>query len=177
MAEKIVLIANDGRTFHIAVSIAKLSESIKNLIDDLPEGKGTPVPLPNVNGDTLEKMIEFCELYLAHPPVITQTGETSQKITNGKNSKAGGGEYKPSKETTDFCRALSDEHTFQLLIAADHLGCEPLSTMLCGILAESIKGKTPDEIRRKFSIVNDFTPEEEREVYAENGWLYKPIVS
>jgi len=33
-----------------------------------------------------------------------------------------------------------------------------------------IKGKTPDEIRETFNIVNDFTPEEEAQVRAENTW-------
>lgn len=33
-----------------------------------------------------------------------------------------------------------------------------------------IKNKTPDEIRRTFNIVNDFTPEEEEQVRKENEW-------
>lgn len=33
-----------------------------------------------------------------------------------------------------------------------------------------IKGKTPEEIRRQFNIVNDFTPEEEAQIRGENRW-------
>jgi S-phase kinase-associated protein 1 len=36
-----------------------------------------------------------------------------------------------------------------------------------------IKGKTPDEIRKKFNIENDFTPEEEEEVRRENQWAFE----
>ena len=36
--------------------------------------------------------------------------------------------------------------------------------------AQMIKGKTPEEIRRTFNIVNDFTPEEENQVREENKW-------
>lgn len=31
-------------------------------------------------------------------------------------------------------------------------------------------GKTPEQIRKTFNIVNDFTPEEEEAVRAENRW-------
>ena len=33
-----------------------------------------------------------------------------------------------------------------------------------------IKGKNVEQIRRTFSITNDFTPEEEAAVIAENKW-------
>ena len=37
-------------------------------------------------------------------------------------------------------------------------------------VANMIKGKTPEEIRVRFNIKNDFTPEEEEEVKRENAW-------
>ena len=37
-------------------------------------------------------------------------------------------------------------------------------------VADEIKGKTPEEIRIRFNIKNDFTPEEEEEVKRENAW-------
>jgi S-phase kinase-associated protein 1 len=41
---------------------------------------------------------------------------------------------------------------------------------MCASIAARIKGKTPEEIRREFNIVNDFTPEEEARVREENSW-------
>lgn len=38
----------------------------------------------------------------------------------------------------------------------------------CKTVANMIKGKTPEEIRKLFNIVNDFTPEEEAQIKKEN---------
>ena len=40
-------------------------------------------------------------------------------------------------------------------------------------VANMIKGKTPEEIRKTFNIMNDFTPEEEEEVRRENQWAFE----
>lgn len=42
--------------------------------------------------------------------------------------------------------------------------------MTCKTVAEMIKGKTPEEIRKTFNITNDFTPDEEMQVRKENEW-------
>ena len=40
----------------------------------------------------------------------------------------------------------------------------------CKTVANMIKGKSPEEIRKLFNIVNDFTPEEEAQIKKENEW-------
>lgn len=40
----------------------------------------------------------------------------------------------------------------------------------CKTVANMIKGKAPEEIRKLFNIVNDFTPEEEEQIRKENEW-------
>ncbi|WJX45229.1 hypothetical protein P8452_32124 [Trifolium repens] len=40
-------------------------------------------------------------------------------------------------------------------------------------VADNIKDKTPEEIRKIFNIKNDFTPEEEEEVRRENSWAFE----
>ena len=37
-------------------------------------------------------------------------------------------------------------------------------------MANMIKGKSPEEIRKTFNIQNDFTPEEEDQIRRENEW-------
>ncbi|CAI5744557.1 unnamed protein product [Peronospora destructor] len=45
-----------------------------------------------------------------------------------------------------------------------------LLDLACAKVASMIKGKTPQEIREAFNIVNDFTPEEEAQIREENKW-------
>ena len=55
--------------------------------------------------------------------------------------------------------------------AANYLDIKSLLDLTCKTVADYIKQcKTPQEIRRRFNIKNDFTPEEEEEVRKENAW-------
>jgi len=60
--------------------------------------------------------------------------------------------------------------TFQ---AANYLNIKGLLDLTCQTVADMIKGKTPEEIRKTFNIKNDFTPEEEEEVRRENAWAFE----
>merc|ERR1712070_316405 len=63
-----------------------------------------------------------------------------------------------------------DETLFNLILAANYLDIKTLLDLTCKTVADEIKGKTPEEIRIRFNIKNDFTPEEEEEVKRENAW-------
>lgn len=49
--------------------------------------------------------------------------------------------------------------------AANFLDIKGLLDVTCKTVANMIKGKSPEEIRRTFNIKNDFTPEEEEQVF------------
>lgn len=69
----------------------------------------------------------------------------------------------------DFVK-VDDETLFNLILAANYLDIKSLLDLTCKTVADEIKGKTPEEIRVRFNIKNDFTPEEEEEVKRENAW-------
>lgn len=66
--------------------------------------------------------------------------------------------------------AVEQETLFELILAANYMDVKPLLDLTCATVASMIKGKSPEEIRRTFNIVNDFTPEEEAQVRDENKW-------
>jgi S-phase kinase-associated protein 1 len=136
-----------------------MSETVKNLIEDT--GIDSAIPLPNVTGNILRKTLEFCKYHTEHP--------ASPPPPQG----AGAEEIKRTDDLCswdqDFCKV--DQPTlFELILAANYLDIKPLLDVTCKTVANMIKGKTPEEIRKTFNIVNDFTPEEEEQVRKENEW-------
>jgi S-phase kinase-associated protein 1 len=65
---------------------------------------------------------------------------------------------------------VEQEYLFNLILASNYLDIQPLTDLTCATVASMIKGRTTEEIRRQFNIVNDFTPEEEAQVLEENRW-------
>ena len=70
-----------------------------------------------------------------------------------------------------FLDEIDHDTLFDIIIGANYLEIKCLLDLTCKAVADEIKQcTTPQEIRKKFNIVNDFTPEEEAEVIKENEW-------
>lgn len=154
--EQVTLMSSDGQVFTLSVIVAKQSETVKNLIEDA--GIENAIPLPNIKGDVLKRVVEYCVWHHEHPQLKTE-------------------EKKDEKRTDDivgwdmeFCKLMKQEELFELILAANYLDIKELLDLTCKTVANMIKGKTPDEIRKTFNIKNDFTPEEEEQVRKENEW-------
>ena len=73
-----------------------------------------------------------------------------------------------------LCCASTSAFPFpEIVQAANYLNIKNLLDLTCQTVAGMIKGKTPEEIRKNFSINNDFSPEEEEEVRRENQWAFE----
>merc|ERR1739847_159719 len=56
---KVTLKSSDDETFEVDQEVANMSETIKNMIEDT--GADVAIPLPNVSGKDLAKVIEYCK--------------------------------------------------------------------------------------------------------------------
>ena len=71
----------------------------------------------------------------------------------------------------EFINNIKDDVLFDIILAANYLDIKDLLDLSCKKVADDIKKcKTPQEIRRRYNIKNDFTPEEEEEIRKENDW-------
>mmetsp|Transcript_2310 Transcript_2310/g.5488 ORF Transcript_2310/g.5488 Transcript_2310/m.5488 type:complete len:163 (-) Transcript_2310:1122-1610(-) len=67
----------------------------------------------------------------------------------------------------------TDEIIFQTILAANFLDIKNLLELMCKKVADEIKKcKTPDDIRDRFNIRQDYTPEEVEEVKRAHPWIY-----
>ena len=142
------LLSKEQEAFEVPREIALRSVTIKDMTDDT--GMDVPVPLPMVSSKVLTKVIEYCTYH--HRAEEAGTPEDETRVWD-----------------RDFLK-VDDETLFSLILAANYLNVKPLLDLVCKAVADEIKGKTPDEIRARFNIKNDFTPEEEAEVAKENAW-------
>ncbi|MBA0549575.1 hypothetical protein Golob_020598 [Gossypium lobatum] len=148
-SKKVTLKSSDGVIFVVDEAVALKSQTIKNMIeDDCADGE---IPTPGVTGNTLAKVLEFCT-----------------KHVDDKDDEL------PTKfKDWDANFAKVDQNTlFYLTLAANFLNIKSLLGLMCQTVADMIKGKSPEEIRKTFNIENDFTPEEEEEIRRENAWAF-----
>ena len=156
--ENVILRSSEGHDFKVALRVAKMSNTIKDLVEDA--GTQGEIPLPNVSSKILEKVVTDCNWHTANPAAVKAEGEekTDEKRTD---------DIIPWD--LEFCKV--DQSTlFELILAANYLDIKDLLDLTCKTVANMIKGKTPEEIRTLFNIKNDFTPEEEEQVRKENEW-------
>eukprot|EP01123_Difflugia_compressa_P004559 TRINITY_DN15_c0_g1_i10.p1 TRINITY_DN15_c0_g1~~TRINITY_DN15_c0_g1_i10.p1 ORF type:complete len:185 (-),score=49.47 TRINITY_DN15_c0_g1_i10:168-674(-) len=141
----------------VPIEVANMSVTIKNMLEDLGSSSDVPIPLHNVTQKILNKVVEYCKHACEHP-----TAKTEEKKDDKKSDDI-------SPWDKEFCNV--DQATlFELILAANYLDIKPLLDLTCKTVANMIKGKTPEEIRKTFNIKNDFTPEEEEKVRKENEW-------
>ncbi|KAI9847784.1 MAG: hypothetical protein M1837_001677 [Sclerophora amabilis] len=155
---EITLVSSDSAEIKVERKAAMHSVLIRNMIEDLgTAATSEPVPIPNVNEAVLNKVVEWCKHYKDESLPV-------------------GNEEPERKKTTDINEwdqkfmQVDQEMLFEIILAANYLDIKALLDVGCKTVANMIKGKSPEEIRKTFNIQNDFTPEEEEQIRRENEW-------
>ena len=155
------------KKIQVSAKVAMVSSLIKQMIDveaDDDEGSSEDeapqiVPLPNVKEEILNKVIEFMKYHVDKPMT-----EIDKPLRSDKMEEVCKDEW--DAKYID----VSQELLFEIILAANYMDIKSLLDLTCAKVASMIKGKSPEEIRQTFNIVNDFTPEEDAKVREENKW-------
>ncbi|KAL6712816.1 hypothetical protein ACLMJK_009657 [Lecanora helva] len=157
--QMIKLTSSDNVEIPVERTVAERSILIKNMMEDIGEQTmNEAVPIPNVNEPVLRKVLEWCTHHKDDPPVTTDDDADSRKKTTDID------------EWDQKFMQVDQEMLFEIILAANYLDIKQLLDVGCKTVANMIKGKTPEEIRKTFNIQNDFTPEEEDQIRRENEW-------
>jgi len=156
---EVILQSSDNEGFNVDIEVAKMSATVKTMLEDLgyQEDRAETIPLPNVRGEILKLVVQWCIQHKDDPP-MPEEDEAREKRTDDI----------PQWDQTFL--QVDQPILFDLILAANYLDIKGLLDVCCKTVANMIKGKTPEEIRKNFNIKNDFSPAEEEQIRKENEW-------
>nr|POF03157.1 e3 ubiquitin ligase complex scf subunit sconc [Quercus suber] len=155
---KIKLVSSDNVELECERKVAERSMLIKNMIEDLGSPGDEPIPIMNVSEAVLRKVLEWCSHHKNDPAPSADDDADSRKKTTD------------IEEWDQKFMQVDQEMLFEIILAANYMDIKALLDVGCKTVANMIKGKSPEEIRKTFNIQNDFTPEEEEQIRRENEW-------
>ena len=148
-SENVTLISKEEEMLHVNREDIGMSTTLVNMMDSMDNNMS--IPVAPVSTDVLIKVIEYMAWH--------RQARADELAEDEK-----------SAFDNAFVEDLSDEALFNMILAANYLDIQQLLDLTCKCVADQVKGKSPEEIRIRFNIKNDFTPEEEEEVQRENAW-------
>uniref|UniRef100_M1DRR5 SKP1-like protein n=1 Tax=Solanum tuberosum TaxID=4113 RepID=M1DRR5_SOLTU len=152
-SEKLITLkTNDGEEFKLNESIVMRSQVIKNIVQDV-DCAFRVIPLTNVDGKTMCKVVEYWKTH-------SEEGVSKEVLMDFDKN---------------FVK-MDQSVLFYLLLASDFLNDKEMLDVMCQEVADRIKCKTLEEIRKEFGIKNDFTPEEEEENRKQNAWALNAFI-
>lgn len=156
----ITLIAYDGTqetSFTVNVDWVKESATLSNMLTDLGGAdENTKIPLESVKADSLKRIVQYLEHISENQAEKVDMATLRDKDLNDWEKK--------------FCE-MPQAEMFDMIMAANYLDIKHLMDISCKSVANSMRGLNAEEIRQKFGIENDFSPEEYSAAVEANRWL------
>ncbi|KAK7292292.1 hypothetical protein RIF29_08070 [Crotalaria pallida] len=158
-SKKINLISSDGDAFEVDYAVALMSQTIEDVIKTIPGGGDTDsIPL-SLNSKSLAKAIEYCEKHTK----FASNFDYNERSTSNVDLNDWDAEFVKVDHDT----------LFDFVLTANYLNIKSLLDLASCKIADMIKGKTPEEIRKTFDIKNDDDIiVEEDQIRNENKWAF-----
>ena len=147
----VILESSDAQKFKITESVAMQSELIGKLMNER-ENDEEAIPLLNVEGEVLEKAIEWMEYHAANPNMYTDKPEDRNRFS----------EMNPYD--INFCDNLNKCMLFELFKSAIFLQIPMLIESCARCVAKNLVGKSPAEMREYLNEEEEYTAEELEEL-------------
>lgn len=150
MSKQITLISSDGQKIAIDEKSSRKSNLLKGLIQDYTED--TDIPMPDIKGDILKKVVEYLTHYTESEPKEIPKPLPSANLLDVTD-----------EWDVTFINSVDLDNNFDIINAANYMDIKPLLDLSCAKIASLMKGKTAEEIRTMFNIECDLTEEELKE--------------
>uniref|UniRef100_A0A131YQ82 S-phase kinase-associated protein 1 n=1 Tax=Rhipicephalus appendiculatus TaxID=34631 RepID=A0A131YQ82_RHIAP len=153
--------SSEGHVFEVDLQTAMVSGTLRTMMEDIGKlntDDDEVVPLVNVNTATLKKVLQWA------------TYHKDDWFLLAEDDAAIGARQPLSSWDSEFFNV--DQATlFQIIVAADYLDIKGLMNSACRTVANMIRAKTTEEMRKRLCIRNNFTPSEEQIVKRETKWF------
>ena len=146
----ITLKSSDNQSFQIGTKAASRSKLINDILKDYQDE--SDFPLPEVDGKTLKKIIEYLEHYKDSEPKEIPKPLKDSKLENVIE-----------KWYADYILPIPKEECVSIINAANYMDIPSLLQLACAKIAALMMDLPVEEIQKEFGIENDMTEEEAAE--------------
>ena len=141
--------SSDGQEFVLSPQACGLSRYLQNQIQN---GKNE-IEVEDVKGDVLKLVVDYLNYYQSNEipkiPDVLQSNDLKKEVSPW--------DYK-------FVGPLTFEQTFHLINAGLLLELDHLHDLACAKIAAFMKGKSPEDVNKEFTIECQLTQEEAKQL-------------
>ena len=145
----VTLKSNDGQEFKISEEACSLSRFLKTQIQN---GKNE-IEVEDIKGEILKLVVDYLNYYSKNEipkiPDVLSSNDLKKEVSDW--------DYK-------FVGPLSYEQTFHLINAGLLLELDHLHDLACAKIAAFMKGKSPEDVNKEFTIECQLTQEEAKQL-------------
>ena len=145
----IKLKSNDNQEFEISPEACNISHYLQTKVK---EGNNE-IELEDIKGEILKLVVDYLNYYCNNEipkiPEVLQTNDLKKEVEEW--------DYK-------FIDPLSFEQTFHLINAGLMLELDHLHDLACAKIAAFMKGKSPEDVNKEFTIECQLTQEEAKQL-------------